>query len=157
VARAYHLALLQHILHAIDVVYSLNMDAPPPPPPPPRFVFFMAGEEGDLTRIVRHMTTRRVTPLFNHDRLALKDSLPAAVRSASRHTRVTHALLLTVEPTMLLHMFMEEHATRSNRNGATGIDLHQCPWRRYELQVVGVMQLTANDLLFSLPRSPSPG
>jgi hypothetical protein len=152
VARAHQPALLQHILQIIDVGYSLNMATPSLPP---RYTFFVAGEEGDMNLIRTYMTEQRVTPLFSGSKLALKDSLQQAVRCASRKTRVTHALLLTVEPTMLLHMFMEKHATRSDRYSTTGIDLHRCPVQRYGLQYV-VQELTANDLLFSLPRSPSP-
>jgi hypothetical protein len=111
-----------------------------------------------MNRIRDYMTQHRLTPLYtlySHDRLAVKDSLQQAIVCASRHTRVTHALLLTVEPTMLLHMFMAKHATRSDRHSTTGIDLHRCPIQRYGLQYT-FQELTANDLLFSLPHSSSP-
>jgi hypothetical protein len=147
------LLLVTGTCQIIDVVYTLKMEGRPPPP---RFTFYVAGVETDMNMIKSHMETYGRTPLFDRNRLALKDSVQLAVRSASRHVAVTHALMIHIEPTMLLNMMLQGHATRSFRNNNTGLDLHRSPVRRYRL-VVNVFQLTHADLLFSCPRSPSPG
>jgi len=120
-----------------------------------RFTFFTAGEEHDIFSIRAHMLRHGRTPLFDDHGLAMKDSLPQAVRCASRHATVTHALLLHVEPWMMLDIFMQGFATRSFRNSSAGVDLQQCPIGRYRLEVE-IRQLTENDLLFSSPRTPDP-
>jgi hypothetical protein len=119
------------------------------------FTFFVAGEARKMFCIRDHISLYGVTPLFDSHGLALKDSLPGAVRSASRYTRVTHAVVLSVGPMMMLDMFMQGFATRSFRNFSTGVDLHKCPVHRYQLEV-NVIALSTNDLLFSSLRTPSP-
>jgi hypothetical protein len=120
-----------------------------------RFTFFVAGGRHEMMRIRETMSIHNVTPLHDCHGLALMDSLPGAVRSASHQGEVTHAVWLFVEPSMLLDMFMEGFATRSFRDYSTGVDLHECPVGRYRLEYE-VRQLSINDRLFASPRSPSP-